>query len=127
MSDDLAHRFIDALWALEGSNDLEGIVETYADDCIVGNVVSPRRFEGKAGARDFWSVYRSTLGEVRSEFHNVIISDDRAALEWTTKGTGPDGQAIDYDGVSILEMDGGKITRFWAYFDPSKLGHELQR
>ncbi|MBA2754977.1 MAG: nuclear transport factor 2 family protein [Chloroflexia bacterium] len=127
MSEDLARRFIDALWALEKSNDLDSIVDTYADDCQVGNVVSPRRFDGKAGARDFWSTYRGTLGEVHSDFHNIIVAGDHAALEWTTKGTGPGGQPIDYDGVSILEMADGKITRFWAYFDPSKLGHELQR
>jgi len=127
MSEQVARRFIDALWALEESNDLDGIVATYAEGCLVGNVVSPRTFEGKEGAREFWTIYRSTLGDVKSEFRNVITTDDRAALEWTTKGTGPQGQPVDYDGVSILEVEGDAITRFWAYFDPSKLGHELQR
>ena len=123
---DLARRFIDALHALEERRELESIVGLFAADCDVGNVVSPRVFRGSEGAREFWSVYRETFGELRSEFRNVIAGGGRAALEWTTTGTAANGHPIDYDGVSILEFDGDRIGRFRAYFDPSKLGHQVQ-
>jgi ketosteroid isomerase-like protein len=126
MSEQTGRQFINALWRLETANELDSIVELFAVGCQLGNVVSPRTFEGKDGARSFWQIYRNTLGEVKSEFRNIIEAGDRVALEWTTTGTSPEGKWIDYDGVSILEIEGGRITRFWAYFDPSKLGQEIR-
>lgn len=125
-SEQVARRFIDALWKLETANEVDPIVELFAGECQVGNVVSPRTFEGKDGARAFWQIYRETLGDVKSEFRNVIATEGRAALEWTTTGTTHQGKKIDYGGVSILEFEDDRIARFWAYFDPSKLGHEIQ-
>lgn len=70
-----------------------------------------------AGLKEFWTDYRKTFDEMKSEFLNVFADDSRhAALEWTTKGT-EDGDTISYDGVSILEIEGDKVKRFMAYFD----------
>ncbi len=126
MSDDFGRRFIDALGKLEAANELDPLVALFADSCEVGNVVAPRTFEGKEGAHAFWRTYRETLGDVKSEFRNIIATDDRVALEWTTTGANPEGKPIDYDGVSILEIEQDKIVRFWAYFDPAKLGQEIK-
>jgi hypothetical protein len=52
-----------------------------------------------------------------SEFRNVFATEEGAALEWTTQGTS-NGEDASYDGVSILEIEGGKVRRFMAYFDP---------
>ncbi len=62
---------------------------------------------------------------MRSTFRNVFATEDRAALEWTTEGTAADGTPLRYDGISILETEGGRITRFCAYFDAGALGRQL--
>lgn len=126
MSDDFGRRFIDALGKLEEANELDPLVALFADSCEVGNVVAPRTFEGKEGAHAFWRTYRETLGDVKSEFRNIIATDDRVVLEWSTTGANPEGKPIDYDGVSILEIEEDKIVRFWAYFDSAKLGQEIK-
>lgn len=126
MSEQFGRTFIDALGKLEKENELDPIVALFADACEVGNVVSPRTFEGKGGAHAFWRTYRETLGDVESEFRNIIATEDRIALEWTTTGANAEGKRIDYDGVSILEVADDKIVRFWAYFDPAKLGQEIR-
>jgi ketosteroid isomerase-like protein len=126
MSTELADRFIEALGRLEAERDLESIVALFAPDCEVGNVVSPEKFTGREGAREFWGAkYRDTFGEVRSRFRNVFATETRAALEWTTEGTASDGSPVAYDGVSILETEGGLIKRFSAYFDAGRLGRQL--
>jgi predicted ester cyclase len=56
----------------------------------------------------------------------VIVSDGRAALEWTTTGTSTHGAPTTYAGVNILEFADGQISRFWAYFDPSDLGRQIE-
>lgn len=125
MSQQLVKVFVEALGKLEESRDLETISNLFADGAEVGNVVSPEKFEGPAGAREFWQKYRDTFGDMRSTFRNHIATDDRGALEWNTRATSTDGKQVEYDGVSILEMDGEKITRFRAYFDAGGLGRQI--
>jgi len=126
MSEQTAKRFIEALGKLEAGRELEEIVRLFAPDAEVGNVVSPEKFRGPEGAREFWGAkYRDTFGEVRSTFRNIFAAGDRVALEWTTEGTANDGTPLKYDGVSILEIDGGRVRRFCAYFDAGALGRQL--
>jgi ketosteroid isomerase-like protein len=124
MSREVADNFIQALGKLEEDQDADPIVSTYTEDCEVGNVAVPKTFEGHEGAREFWTNYRKTFGEMRSTFRNVFASEDRVALEWTTEGTS-NGDTVTYEGVSILEIDGDKVSRFHAYFDPRALSRQV--
>jgi hypothetical protein len=56
------------------------------------------------------SGYRSTFGEMRSEFRNVFATGEGAALEFTTEDTS-NGDTVSYEGVSILKIEGGKLKR----------------
>jgi steroid delta-isomerase-like uncharacterized protein len=124
VSREIADRFVDALWKLEEERDLEPLVEVHSDDCVVGNVAVSETFEGREGLREFWTAYRNTFGEMKSEFRNVIVDESRVALEWTTEGTS-DGDTVTYAGVSILETDGEKVRRFMAYFDTHRLTNQV--
>lgn len=126
MSRQVAEGFIDALWKLELDRDMNPIVGTFAEECVVGNLLVPEKFKGSDGARQFWTEYRETFGDVKSEFRNIIADEGHAALEWTTKGTDLKGEPLQYDGVSIMEIEGNKITRFRAYFDPGDLGRPIK-
>ncbi len=125
MAHELSEKFIDALHSLEATEDVEKIASLFADDCKIGNVTLTETMNGVDGAREFWTNYRKTFGKVKSEFKNKIISDKVSALEWTTVGSSCEGHEINYEGVSILEFDGDKITRFFAYFNPAKLGQQI--
>ena len=46
------------------------------------------------------------------------------ALEWTRRGTGRGGDAVDYAGVSVIDFADGAITRFRAFYDPAGLGEQ---
>ncbi len=122
MAENIAKQFIDALHKLERDRDLETIVGLFSEDCDIGNVVTEDK---DIGAEKFWSSYRESFGEVESTFRNEIITENRAALEWKTTGTSSEGNEFEYEGMSILEIDGERITRFFAYFDPNKLGRQI--
>lgn len=124
MANETAKKFIDALHRLESDRDLETIVGLFGEDCDINNVVTVDN-NRKNDARKFWQNYRDNFGEVRSTFRNEIITENRAALEWKTTGTSSEGNEFEYEGVSILEIDGERITRFFAYFDPNKLGRQI--
>ncbi|HEX8354530.1 MAG TPA: nuclear transport factor 2 family protein [Pyrinomonadaceae bacterium] len=126
MSEQLAKRFIEALGRLEAERELEAITSLFAEESEIGNVTSPEKFHGREGAREFWGAkYRDTFGEVESAFRNVFVTPGGVTLEWKTEGTSADGSPVSYEGVSILETDGEKITRFRAYFDAGDLGRQI--
>ena len=81
----VADRFVEALRKLEEDRDVEALVEIHAQDCDVGNVAVPKTFSGHDGLREFWTGYRDTFGEMKSEFQNVFADDEgHSALEWNT-------------------------------------------
>lgn len=125
MPEEVTEKFIEALRRLESERELEPIVSLFADDCELGNIVTSEVFHGREGAREFWTSYRETFGRMESKFRNTIVTEGRAALEWVTDATGPDERPVAYEGVSILEVSGGRITRFKAYFDPARLGRQV--
>ena len=125
MSQEVAERFAEALRRLEEDRDVQALVAIHTEDCDVGNVAVSETFSGHEGLREFWTGYRKTFGEMKSEFRNIFADDaGRAALEWTTQGTS-NGNTVSYDGVSILEIEGDKVSRFRAYFDPRRLTRQL--
>jgi hypothetical protein len=120
VSKEVADDFVEALWKLEDDRDVEALVEIHTEDCEVGNVSVSEKFRGHEGLREFWTEYRKTFGEMKSTFRNVFATEEGAALEWTTEGTS-DGDSVSYAGVSILEIEDGKVRPFMAYFDPRTL------
>lgn len=126
MAKEIAEKFIEALGKLEESEDVETIVSLFDKNCEVGNVTLTKNLSGTDGANEFWTNYRRTFGEIKSTFKNIIITDGTAALEWTSEGTSLNGNEIHYEGVSVLEVEDEKITRFFAYFNPAKLGHQIE-
>ncbi len=121
MSEKTVEKFVEVLKKLEAERDLKTITGLFKEDCRIGNVVT----DSSSDAGKFWETYRKTFNEVDSSFKNKIFSEGHASLEWTTKGTTSDGESFEYDGVSILEIEDGKISRFYAYFDPTKLGKQM--
>ena len=125
MSLKIANKFIEALRALEDSHEVEPLAALYTPEAVIGNVIAPDHFHGPDGARTFWTEYRGTFGTAHSDFRNVIASEGRAALEWTTEGTSAEDKPFHYAGITILEIDGTQITRSCAYFDPKALGRQI--
>ena len=116
-----AKTFIDALHRLEGERDVEGVAGLFAPDAVVSNPLV--KTEGGEGAASFWTAYRESFDDIRSEFSTILEHDGRIALEWRSTGSAK-GRPFDYEGVSILEA-GETITAFRTYFDSAKLGREL--
>ena len=120
MAKEVAGGFVEALRKLEENEDVEALAEIHTEDCEVGNVAVSQTFRGHDGLREFWTNYRKTFGEMKSTFRNIFATEEGAALEWTTEGTS-NGEDVSYDGVSILEIEDGKVRRFMAYFDTRDL------
>lgn len=124
-TENVAEKFIAALTELESARDVELLIALFAVDCEIGNVATSKKFRGGAGARHFWTHYRNAFKAVCSIFQNEIYSGNQAKMQWTTEGISKNNRKIRYEGVSILETEGGKITHFYAYFDRKKLQRQF--
>lgn len=113
----ITERFMDALQQTERTHETRELVELFADDAEVTSLARSEPLSGRHGVREFWDEYLRSFGEIRSEFTNVIETDQGAVLEWISRGTLPGGQPVTYRGVSVLETDGRLIQRFRTYFD----------
>ena len=127
----LAQQFIDALHTLEQGQegDVDALIELFGADAELINPIlklDDRQYKGHESIQQFWIAYRREVGPAFSEFYQVTTNEQAAGLFWTTKGTGSDGQAMEYDGVSLLVFDdAGKITRFRAYYDTREFNRAL--
>lgn len=110
--------FITALRALEGERDAAPLAALYADDAACGNTATTRTFTGPGGAQEFWTSYRGAFDTIESEFRATFASDGGFALEWVSQGTLSGGEPITYEGVTVVHVDGERIVRSTAYFDP---------
>jgi ketosteroid isomerase-like protein/rubrerythrin len=112
-----AQRFVEALRALEERYDLERMVALFDESAEIRNPTDDTPRVGQSGAREFWRAYRDSFEEIRSDFSNVVETDGTAVLEWTSRGRILGGRPIDYSGVSVIELQDGKVRKFRSYFD----------
>lgn len=119
-----ALRFVAALHALEESGDVEGIVSLFDETAEISNPNDLVPHRGAEGARRFWRAYRDSFEEIHSDFSRIVEREGTAMLEWTSTGR-IHGHPVTYAGVSVVEMADGRVKRFRAYFDPSKLEEQL--
>ncbi|HEU4322862.1 MAG TPA: nuclear transport factor 2 family protein [Roseiflexaceae bacterium] len=126
-----AQRFIDALHALEQGDEsqVEQITALFSEDVRLTNAalrLVGREHRGREGARIFWTEYRRSFREVRSEFFQITGNQEAAGLFWTSKGTDPEGEPFSYDGVSLLVFDGdGLIRMFRGYYDTREMSRSV--
>jgi ketosteroid isomerase-like protein len=122
-----AHRFIHQLHQLEEGDRAaaDGLASLFADNAALSNPLLEQQGRERIGRADiagFWREYLSSFGSVHSDFADITASDHSAGLFWHSTGTGPDGQRVEYDGVTLLTFDDdGKILRMRGYFDRDKV------
>ena len=121
MAKPTADEFIAALRQNEDHGNVDALAALYADDARTSNPESKEPQHGVEGARRFWTGYRKSFERIHSRFHTILEGEDKAMLEWTSDCETAAGVKTSYDGVSVFETRGGKITRFTAYFDPAEL------
>jgi hypothetical protein len=127
-----ANEFIEALHALEqGSvDDADQLVMLFSPDAQLANSAldnKGRQLQGSDEILQFWVEYKETLGDVKSEFHHVLVSDKAAGLYWTTSGKNPGGDEVHYHGSTLLQFNPeGKIEFFRGYYDTRELSVKPQ-
>ncbi|MDB5045392.1 MAG: epoxide hydrolase [Deinococcus sp.] len=112
----LTEQFMQALQTIEQTGDVEPLVALFAEGSSLNNLTT-QTWTGQDGAREFWTAYLSNFETIRSEFTHHLQASGTGLMEWEATGQLKGGSDLAYRGVSIIEIDGDKVSAFRTYYD----------
>ena len=118
ISDDRARTFATALQTFEKDGDAAAFAALFTDDAVTQRFDA--RGERRGEVEQFWHEYRDQFSSISTTFYDVVEGGDRAALEWSSDAELTDGRPITYRGVTVIDLDGEKITRLRTYYDSAQ-------
>src|SRR5258708_30195700 len=71
----------------EDGRDLQGLIDTLASDCVYEIVPTGQRWEGHAGARQFYMTFLGAFPDVKFDLRDIVIGP-QGVIE-VTRMTGP--------------------------------------
>lgn len=112
----MIHPVIDRYFELMNAERWEEFATIWTDDAVVHAVgVSPRR-----GPDEILSHYTKLFrawSEHRDTPTRVLTCGDAVTVEVTFEGITPDGRAISFDAVDVIDVVDGKIARLTNWYD----------
>jgi len=117
MTQRAVYDFLEALRTLEQDGDVEPIAATFGSSCEIGTPLRREKLYGPKSARQFWLDYRGAFQRIDSTIHNIVMGDYGAAIEWTAEAVAVTGKPLHFHGITVIDVDGGKISRMRAYFE----------
>lgn len=118
-------QFMSALQNAESSGDPSELVALHAGNVTLSNLTS-KTWQGTEGAREFWERYLGDFETIHSEFTHHHESGGQGVMEWNATGKLKNGGDIEYRGVSIIEIEGGKVGAFRTYYDSAAFVNPTQ-
>ena len=118
ISDDRARTFADALQTFEKDGDVAAFAALFDDDAVTQRLDA--RGERRGEVEQFWKEYRDQFSSISTSFSDVVEGGSRVALEWTSDATLTDGRPLQYRGVTVLDLDGNKISKLRTYYDSAQ-------
>ena len=119
--DETTRKFIAALRHLEQVRDLEPMAALFSDEAEVKSIDGHGTRTGPDGITALFDEYLRQFDEVRTTFTQVTEGERHAALEWTTAATRAGGHDVSYTGVTIIDLDGDRVTGFRTVYDSAAL------
>ncbi len=106
--------------------------EVYAADLVWHEPDQDVR--GIEEARQFVSMYLSAFPDLHATVEDVIAEGDKVVTRWTIRGTHqgeieefgpPTGKQIEFEGITIHRIEGGKIVEEWSRYDILSIMQQL--
>ena len=114
--------------ALYSKGDIDGFVDTYADDAVLRSPDGVS--EGKQAIREYWTQEKAAFPDSNVEMTRSIAEGDVVMGEWvwTATNTGPltlpdgselpaTGKHVEVAGAEMVRIRDGKVVEHNLYFD----------
>jgi ketosteroid isomerase-like protein len=96
-------------------HDVDAIMAVVGDDVVFHNVTAGERVEGAAAFRAHVAGIHEGWPDLRFDEHALYVAPDAAVVEWTARGTAPDGRHVEWDGIDVINCRDGLIARNAVY------------
>ncbi len=117
---------------VEGGN-LAVIDELVSDDFVDHNPL-PGQPPGKDGVRYFINMMRSAFPDLRAKSKEPALVDGNLEAHYVVltgthqgdlMGVAPTGRTVEFSGVDIIRVDGGKVVEYWGAMDTMSLMQQV--
>ena len=120
----------------EDKRDLQGLIDTLAEDCVYEIIPTGQRWEGHAGARNFYTTFLGAFPDVKFNLTDIVIgpqgvfevADVTGTHRGPWSGFAPTGKPVRFYVVIHFPWNpaAGKFAGEKIYFDRSILTGQLQ-
>jgi steroid delta-isomerase-like uncharacterized protein len=116
------------------SQDIEGILSFYTDDCIYEDLAGPTICRGKEEIRTYAMNVFAAFPDVKIETKSFFVSGNHMCIEAVISGTylgnipgspPANGKSFSVRCAHICELHGGKATRVTDYYDMASVMRQL--
>ncbi|MEE8311131.1 MAG: nuclear transport factor 2 family protein [Candidatus Binatia bacterium] len=98
----------------------------FADDAVVHDPVGSSPAEGRAALAEVWRMLQVPFEKLVLDPVHTFYGGNGAAVKWTGHGHGITGQEVEFEGISIFEVNlDGRIQTLMSYWDPAAMMIEL--
>ncbi len=110
------HTLIAAAKRAWEDKDVATLVNLFAEE---GKLIVPgMRSQGKSHIQSLLDDFAATDDQIQIEIHQIVVSGDRAMLEWTWRQTNREsGEVYIADDAIAVDVKDGKILRWREYID----------
>ena len=119
----------------EDRRDLQGLIDTLAEDCVYEIVPTGERWEGHDGARAFYTTFLGAFPDVTFELTDIVIgpqgvievADMTGTHQGPWAGLAPTGRPVRLQIIIHFPWDpaAGKFAGEKVYFDRAALSSQL--
>jgi uncharacterized protein (TIGR02246 family) len=106
---------IDAYNDAWNRQDLDAVMAMHTDDAVFENHTAGDRAEGIDAVRAHIGGIFERNPTLRFAGRRLYVADDFAVSEWTATVTRDDGKTMEWDGVDVFPIRGGRIARKDVY------------
>ncbi len=96
-------------------HDVDAIMATVSDDVVFDNVTAGERVEGAEAFRAHIAGIHERWPDLAFDEHALYVTADTAVVEWTARGTAPEGRRVEWDGLDVINCRDGLIVRNAVY------------
>jgi taurine dehydrogenase small subunit len=112
---DSTRELIDAYNDAWNEQDLDRVCSFHADGFVFENHTAGERAEGANAVRAHIGGIFERWPSLRFRGRRFYVAEDFAVSEWTASAVRPDGVRIEWDGVDVFPVAGGKLLRKDVY------------
>jgi steroid delta-isomerase-like uncharacterized protein len=122
-------------FAAAARNDLDAVMESWAEDGVLCDWTLDRIVRGHDELRPYLEEYFAAWPDLTFSPTNIIVDGDTVVVEWAATathtgpffGAPPTGRTYDLRGVDIFELRGGKIAEERSFYGNGTLVTDLRR